>query len=181
MTSTDTAVAAAPTVQTPVSDLVMASADSMAMMATTPAAAPAATESAQFAHQMATEILAVEAADEDQVAIPMCIEAARAPDKWVINLYCEECLECDALIPSGDIMGTKMRCHVAKGNPNCPAGQIQFAMIGTRMKWLNKIRSARAQDSLALGKVVSDMIAAVTAETLTPDDYQWVMRESQIG
>lgn len=63
-----------------------------------------------------------------------------------LALYSRNCKRCGALDPEEDRVFEK--CHFSKGNKQCPAAEIQFAVVGEAQRFANALLKARRQGDL---------------------------------
>ena len=62
--------------------------------------------------------------------------------KEYFALYSADCMQCKHLSPQ---TGTQVyeRCHVSKGNKQCPAAEVQFAVVGEALNYAKQVLKAR--------------------------------------
>jgi hypothetical protein len=63
-----------------------------------------------------------------------------------LALYSAKCKTCKALDPEETKEYTN--CHFNNGNKNCPAAEVQIAVVGEAMRFANIVKKARAGGDL---------------------------------
>lgn len=64
-----------------------------------------------------------------------------------LALYSAKCKSCGHLDPEEDRKYNK--CHFSSGNTECPAQEVQFAVVGEAKRLASTIKKARATKDLA--------------------------------
>jgi len=63
-----------------------------------------------------------------------------------LALYSRDCKRCKHLDPE-EKKGFD-HCHHTQGNPECPAKEVQFAVVGMARRAANQVKKARARSDL---------------------------------
>ena len=64
-----------------------------------------------------------------------------------LALYSRKCKTCKHLDPEEAVAQTD--CHFTKGNNDCPATEIQFAVVGQARRFADSMKRAQARSDIA--------------------------------
>ncbi len=75
-----------------------------------------------------------------------------------LSLYSKNCKRCSALDPEE----TKLfeACHFSKGNDQCPAREVQFAVVGEAQRYADAAIKARRTGNLSKEAKIIDAVAS---------------------
>lgn len=74
-----------------------------------------------------------------------------------LSLYSENCKKCSALDP--DESKLFKSCHYSTGNTQCPASEVQFAVVGKAQRYANALAKARRNGDLAKEAKIIDAVS----------------------
>jgi hypothetical protein len=74
-----------------------------------------------------------------------------------LALYSEKCKRCGHLDPEAPKKFNN--CHFSKGNTECPAQEVQFAVVGEAKRFAAAAKKARKAGNLAMEAEILDTVA----------------------
>ena len=78
-----------------------------------------------------------------------------------LALYSRNCKHCKHLDPEEDKEFDK--CHFNNGNQDCPAQEIQFAVVGEAKRFARSVKKARAEGSIEREVKILEAVAKRSA------------------
>ena len=74
-----------------------------------------------------------------------------------LALYSQNCKKCSHLDPDEKTKFDK--CHFSKGNADCPAKEVQFAVVGEAKRFARAIKKAKATGDLIKEAEILEAVA----------------------
>jgi hypothetical protein len=78
-----------------------------------------------------------------------------------LALYSRNCKKCKALDP--DEVKTFTKCHFDQGNRECPAKEVQFAVVGEAKRLADAVKKARAKSDMVREIEILNLVAKRSA------------------